>query len=634
MSVEYRDFSRPDGTKLDGSTKERETPQNLRWWELEGQNAADAIGHVISEIDKAQASRTAQILSSARLYGNIPMMGLNGVSYSGFGAAGSQSTIRERMSYNVVQSVVDTVTSKMAKNKPKPYYLTSGGSYKAQSNAKKRNKLITGIFFENDMYRMGELAFRDGAIWGDGPIKVFEKDGRVVAERRPCHSLYVDQVEAFYGKPRQMHEVMSVDRQILAAMFKRSKDVIEDANPSPLQTVRQPNVSDAVMVRESWHLASGPKAKDGKHIISIGNAVLYSEAWEHDWFPFANFQWCPRLYGFWAQGLAEQLQTIQLELNKLLLALQVAYQRAGLMVWLVENGSKIVKAHIDNEIARIISYSGTPPSALTPPVVAPEIYQQIDTLIRRAYDLAGISQLSAAGEKPMGIDSGKALRTLGDIENDRFTTVGKQYERFYLDIGKIAMATAKDIAERDGHFEAVSPERSATRTIKMSADELGEEDGFVMQCFPVSALPDEPAERFQTVQEWVQAGWYSPDQGKRLMDFPDLEQLNGLENAMEDRLQEVLDAIADDGDFAPPEPYWNLNRAGEMVLQYIVLGESQDLEPERLELLRRFRDQVLMLQAAAMPPPMMGAPGAPGAAALPLPPPQSPLLPNAPGAQA
>ena len=66
-----------------------------------------------------------------------------------------------------------------------------------------------------------------------------------------------------------------------------------------------------VKVIESWHLSSGPKAKDGKHTICT-NATLFKEDYDKEYFPFVFFRWNVRPVGFFGQGLAEQLQGLQL----------------------------------------------------------------------------------------------------------------------------------------------------------------------------------------------------------------------------------------------------------------------------------------------------------------------------------
>lgn len=570
-----------------------------------------------------------QQVVSARLYGNSSLFGIPGANYARLLAV--QNAVRERVTYNVVQSVVDTVCANVAENKPKPYFLTSGGNYRMQRKAKRLNQFVDGVFYENAAYDLGGLAFRDGCIGGDGLIHVFARNERVTFERVLSAELYVDEVEAMYGSPRNMHRVKNVDRLELANHFPKAKAAILGADLSnPQDSGNVANIADMVTARESWHLPSGPGAKDGKHIVSIDGAVLFQEEWEHDFFPFARFQWCPRPLGYWSQGLAEQLQNLQLEINKVLYMIQRSMHLAGTFKVFLQNGSKIVKEHLNNDIGAIVNFTGQPPIFYVPQVVPPEYYQHVATLIERGYQIGGVSQLAAAAKKPDGLDSGKAIRAYKDNDSDRFRTIGRYNDKLYLDLAKLSIAVAKDIAKDNrGHYEVTVPGKKFLQKMDWKDIDL-DDDEYVMQCFPVSKLPSEPAGRLETIQEYIQAGMLSPRQGKRLLDFPDLDQVEGLQNAAEDVLTEVLDKIVDEGEYTPPEPEDDISLARELVLEYLARGRTQDLEPERMEMLRCFLTQVDELQTLAQPP-ALPAPMAGGPQAQPAPPPTSDLIQNVPG---
>ena len=51
----------------------------------------------------------------------------------------ASAPFKDRISYNICQSAVDTVTSKISKNKPRPYYVTSAGDHEQQAKAKKQD---------------------------------------------------------------------------------------------------------------------------------------------------------------------------------------------------------------------------------------------------------------------------------------------------------------------------------------------------------------------------------------------------------------------------------------------------------------------------------------------------------------
>lgn len=601
-----------------------------------GKAIADSIGSTIDSLQRLQSNRLRQLVVNARLYGNASLVGVAGLGTAA--AVARDGAPKDRVTDNVVQSVIDTATARIGENKPRPYFLTSGGDYKSQRKAKKWNQLVEGIFYENKAYDLGGEAQRDGEIFGDGLVHVCDLHNRVKFERVMAAELWVDEAEAVYGCPRELHWVRAVDREALIGAFPDAKDKIQNAMRAPLQDYgHAQNRADLVLVRESWHLRSSPDAKDGKHCISIDGALIDPVTeWEHDFFPFARFQWSPRPMGYWSQGLAEQLMSKQLEINKLLWLIQRSFHMAATFKVLMEDGSKIVSEHINNQVGAIIKYRGTPPTWMVPQVIPPEYYQHLQTLVMSCYERAGISLQSATGQKPAGLNSGEAQRVYRDTVAERLKTQERYNERGYLDLAQIAIAIAKDIAKREGFYEAKAPKGQKLAAVKMTAKELDDDD-WTIQCFPTSSLPKDPAGRLQTIQEYIQAGFMTPRQGRRALDFPDLEAVESLANAEEDLLTEILDRICDDGEYTPPEPTDNLQLCKELVVEYINRGRMLGLAEERLDMLRQWSTQVDAMVQAAMPPappPGMvpGAPGGPQAVAAP--PPVSNLIPNVPGSAA
>jgi hypothetical protein len=432
-ALDYKNFGEH------GPKESQDGDTNRRWWLLSGEEQAASVSATLRSLRDQQVARLIQHTISARLYGNLSLFALGSTRL-----ATAHSLMRERISYNVVQSATDTVVAKMAKNKPRPLFLTSGGDYRQQRKAKKLNQFVDGVFYENRAHELGLEAFRDGAVVGDGFAHVFARNGRVAFERTLSTELWVDELEAVYGQPRQLHRTKSFDRQVVLdwarqlitdkAAREKAEAAIKEATPSKPESVGlEQVVSDLIDVRESWHLPDGPDAtaddpKNGAHVISIEGAVLVADPWLRDHFPFARFRWCPRLFGFWSQGGAEQIQNIQIEINKLLAVIQRSFELGGSFKVLLKNGSKVSQEHINNAIGALIHYNGdTPPQYVTPPMVQSEICQHLLTLKNAAFEQIGGSQLAAASQKPAGLNSGVALREYNDIESDRFQTIGKAY---------------------------------------------------------------------------------------------------------------------------------------------------------------------------------------------------------------
>lgn len=626
-----------DYTKFGPQANTDNGPVDKRWWLLPEKEIPDTVTAIIKFLEEHQGMRYTQYRNSVRLYGNVSLMGLNGLTYTR--GADVQPGSRDRINYNVVQSGVDTVVSKISKNKPKPFFLTQGGNYKIQRKAKKLNKFVDGIFYENKAYEMGRDVLKDGCVVGDGFIHVFEHYGRVKFERVFASELVIDEDDGKYGYPRSIHRVKDIDRSVLKDLFPNKKKQIEecnDANPNRWDSYQQ--VVDTVRVRESWHLPSAPEAKDGLHVITINGVTLMSEEWTKPYFPFARFTWNKRLYGYWGQGIPEQIQYLQLEIAKLCWVIQRSLQLSGTFKIWVKTGSKIPKPHLNNDIGAIIT-GEEPPQYLCPPPIQTEFFNRLDWLKNAAYEQIGISQLSATAQKPAGLNSGKALRTYNDIETERFMTVGQSYEEFYLALAALAINCAKDIYEKEGKFEVKVPGKKFIDTIDWKDIDL-EDDQYTMKVFPVSGLTGTPAENLQTIQEYMQAGLISMRTGRKLLDFPDLQQVEELADAAEEYLTMILDKMVDTDPedkeafakaYTTPEgAFDDLELAHEMVLQYYAEGKTGGLDEANLQLLRTFKAQIEEeLQKAAHPQPQVDPMAGPQA--VPMAPPVSDMLPNAAG---
>jgi len=298
----------------------------------------------------------------------------------------------------------------------------------------------------------------------------------------------------------------------------------------------------------------------------------------------------------------------------------------------VEDGSKVVKAHHNNEVGSIVTYRGTQPSYEVAPCMPAEVYAQMQRLIQYAYQQEGISALAAQAVKPAGLNSGEAIRNYDDLQSDRFAALEKRYDQMFIEMAYQCIEMASEIAKRDGKYSTVYPNKDGTREIDLPATDLLE-NPYVIQCYDASSLPRDPAGRLQKITEMVQSGMIDIQEGRRLLDFPDLEQVEKLANASEERILQVLDKIVESGEYTPPDVFMNLELATKLVVQYINLYGSAKLEEEKMQQLRDFFTQIQTLKQAAQPPqmPQMGPQGAAQPQALPEPLPTSPLVPNAPG---
>lgn len=622
------------------SSKNANDPKtrNARWWLVKDKSdLANSIFGVVNFLKQNQNYRQHQAALYARMYGNLPVWNYLGTVGARLDAKFKFPT--DRPTLNVVQSCVDALISRMTQSKPKPVFLTEGGNYKKRKLAKDLNRFIDGEFYQTKAYQIGEQVLRDSMVIGDGLVKVIETDdNRVGIERTLCTEVFVDEADGMYGFPQQMHQLKLMDRDMAAELYPKYKSSIMEAEAASFGSTSEQSrdsIVSQIMVAESWHLPSAKEAKDGRHVIAIANDILFEEQYEEDDFPFVRLPYAPRTLGYWSQGLPEQLMGIQSEINRLLYTIQQSLHLCGIPKWLVEDGSKVVSGHINNQIGGLIKYQGTPPVLQVAQTVAPDLYQQLERLVMYAYQQSGISMLAASSQKPQGLNSGAALREYDDLQSDRFAYLSQRYENYYIDLAKKMFAKAKKIAEREGEYQTIYPGQDSLLKVDFPKDDIAEEE-FIIQLYPASALAKNPAQRKQEVIDLMQAGLIDPEEGRRLLDYPDLRQEQDLMNAPKERLLKLLDEIVEEGKYTPPDPSMNLDLAKKLCLQYQNKYVQEELEESKMDLLRAFNSQInrlkAMAMAAMMPPvdPMMtaGAGAASPPMADPMAPPVSPMVPN------
>jgi hypothetical protein len=555
------------------------------WWKDTPKPHEDVFQYV-KYLDSDQSYKQSDNFKHMRLYGSYEMNHLR--SYQQLRT--ESVSVQNRVTLNVIQSMIDTVVSKITKNRPKPTFLTDGGDFSQQRRAEKLTQFIEGQFQATDFYAKSALAFLDSCIFGTGALKIFrggKDNSEIKVERIFIDEIRIDDRESFYGEPRQMHQIKFIHKDVLKEMFPDRKTEIEmvGADNSAYSPYPKQNI-DMIMVVESWHLKSGPDATDGKHMISIESATLFEEEYDKEYFPFVFWRWGLRPLGFFGQGLSEQLSGLQLEINKILRTIQVI-MHLGVPKVFVEASSKVVTSHLDNKIGAIIKYAGTKPEEGRLISVPPELFNHLDRLYSRAYEIAGISQLSAQAQKPAGLDSGKALREFNDLETERFMSVAQRYEKTFLDAAKIMIHLAKEIAEDTKNFSVKVKGKKFLRTIKWKEVDM-DEDQYVMTVFPTSALSSTPAARLQDVQELIQAGFVSKEDAMRLLDFPDLQAFYNYSTASGEDIMNLIEGFIEEGKYQTPEPFQNLVYGREKMQMAYLHFKANNAPDEKLELFRRW----------------------------------------------
>lgn len=598
--------------RVNSSSKEQ-----AYWWVGSSEEIYHNVQQTVHSIEMSQSLLNNFRVIFARLYGNYEILGY---PFQLFGARNNsnQSPSTNRLAINVIQSVIDTCAAKIAKDQPQISFVTTGSDdYFLKLRATKLTKYMQGLFKQAEVYKNAEAVFRDACIVGTGHLKIFEEDKQIKTEWCALGEVVVDEIDGIYQKPRSIHQIRLYPRDLLRYKFADKEEMIETAQPQTMGRVPLSSTTDLIKVIESWHLPSGEDAKDGRHCITISSGTLFDEEYTKDYFPIVSFRWMQKPMGYQGRGIAEELLSIQTEINKLLVTIQRSIELAAVPMVFVPDGAKVASDHLlNNNIARMVTYAGPqPPTWLTPTAQNAEVYQHLQWLIQQAYQIVGVTQTAASGQKPQGVDSNVAIRTVQDIETSRFSMVALRWEDWFMEISKIMVDMSRDLYVKN-------PDLKVTYVEKKMLHEIGWKDvdldaPFDVQCFPTSQLPNTPAGRIETISEYIDKNWISKERGMMLLNLdPDLEGEVNLQTSSLRLTEKWLSEMVEDGTYHHPEVYMNLPLALS-VAQGIYTQLQVDACPEdRLQLVRDFINEIVDLQNQlnaqnAPPPPPPGPPGGP-----------------------
>ena len=584
------------------------------WWQSK-EDPHEAISKFIQVLRDEQDGYYNDIATFMGLYNGRPL-------HSRYAHGSMQYALlrQPRLTFNIIHSLCQAATSKIAKHKPAVSFLTEGGNYSQKRKSKLFGKLMQGQFYSMKMYPVAQKVFLDACITGTGVIKYLTEFDKIKAERVPIHELTIDPVEAETGgMPRQMFQTTKSSRHVLAEMFpKKKNEILQSKSKKDDDYGEDERFSDMVEVHEAWHLPSGPDAKDGRHVICISSVTLLDAVWEKDHFPFTFIRWTENPTSFWGNGLAKEVKGIQVEINKLLARIQEQMHLATPKVF-IEDSSKIVQSHLNNRVFGVIKYRGTPPQFFVPRSVGNDMFSHLDRLVDRAYEMTGISQLAAQSKKPTGLESGRALREFSDIESERFMVVGQAYEQLFMDAAERIIRLIRDAHEENNQY-IISSFDSKTGLEKIKWSEINlEDDEYVVQVKPIGSLPQTPSAKLASVAEMHMNGFFSTEEAHQLLDFPDLTKANNLKVAHIEVLDLIIEKIIEKGEYIPPEPYMNLELGIKRVQQAYNMSILDDIEEPRKELLRRWitqangliEEKLQSAKQASAPAPGMAPPGPP-----------------------
>jgi hypothetical protein len=600
-------------------------PKDSRWWREDEKTCHEVLFGQLDRLRRLNGSRRRQDVYFACLYDDAEFATL----VRGTQAIGEFTP--QTLTTNIVKRQIDAFVARHTKNRPVPMALSNGGTYSEQRRAKSLSKVFDGLLDQVGYWDARPLLRRDGAVFGSGFALNHRIGGKLFHDRAYPWEFLVDPREAMYGCPQTIVLLRYIDRLVMMERHPKLADLILDAEAGQMQdawNIGWDETCDLVLVAEAWHLPSAEPsdndAKGGAHAICVSNATLELREYRRDYFPITKWDFYPPLLGWRGEGMAKQLAGLQYEVNAIGLRLQEQGYMAGTFVWtppdvgfepeMIDNG---VFTHIESAVK---------PEFFNPSPWHPQIFEYYMQLRGRfPAEESRLSEMSTRGELPPGLESGRAIRSWNQLDDQAFLPQSRSDEsvtidtawQFYDLLEEIHEEGLSDGEERSEPSYVVSIEkREHGQTLLEDADWSKvrlDKEKFKLKVFPTSLLTGTPAEQIEQADDLAKRGLLSLDEVYALVDIPDVQRVLNLRGAPRRAIEKILEKILDAEDpadvYMQPEPAMNLELCRALALMTYLDAFTNDAPEINLRYVLQFAiDAELELEAQED----AGAPAPPG----------------------
>ena len=456
------------------------------------------------------------------------------------------------LTLNVTNSCIETLNNKIAKVKPRVTFLTKNAEREKRELARKLDKWMLKVFKKSEAWKKSAEAFKSACVCGLGVIKTMPtKEGKVDFSKVPVFSFFCDNAHTGPTEPETAGEIKSFSLYDLIAMFPSKEKELKEAYSEKMDK--------RIKVFEIFK-------KYKKHAIMTKEVTLLYEKWDKP-LPYTLFHTEKSDQGVIGVGIAKKLYAIQSAISYILGKTFMSIRNFAVpRVFLPKNASPTHKdmTNVVGEIIEINTDAGQKlPEFSTPPAINQQVISILEMLWQRAFEVVGISSLSAGGQVPRGLNqaSGQALRTYQAVESERFQLIRADYENNFIKMAKKVIKMSPDSA---------FPKGVKRGDIMEAKDDLN--------IWTSSLLPDTPAGKLAFVGDLFNTGLLNPNQALSLMDSPDTDKFINSETSRMRAIDLLLDRALDKG--KKPRYYPSLgldmylDRARKLLAQTIIEDED------------------------------------------------------------
>ena len=428
---------------------------------------------------------------------------------------------------NVIKSVIDTLVSKIAAQKVRPFFNPVNGTYKTRKVVKCIQTYFDNIYDKANIHELMSDAFRMGCICGRGAVYINPITYKI--STLPAWTYAYLNSESKYETPKRM---LIKYRTFPTVML---KDYGIDA-PRNQETVTL------------WHYIDAINHTQELYVNGNSRKTLKYEA---DVLPIVELFYNKPVFGNQTLSIVQELDGIQTQIDLINSKISACAQLSPANTTYVIEGSNLSPSDVDNRVGKVYGIR-MPPGTNTPPVVnvAPPLFDNqwmnlLEYYIKQAYEITGVSQLSAMSKKPSGADSGIALQTLEDVESDRLEIAMNHYIQAYTDLAKVIIAVLPE-------KEDILPESLNTSTLKWK-DVKKQTDLFKIQYSTATALSNNPSEKLKQVMQMSQVGLIDQSKIAKYLDMPDMQDAFNGATAANDGVEQCIQRAIEYEDFEIPD---------------------------------------------------------------------------------
>jgi hypothetical protein len=531
----------------------------------------------------------------------------------------------ENSKNNRAKAAIDTLASQVASTDTRARFEVINGDYKTRRRSRKMQNFSDGLADELQFSRLKRRMFMDSAVFesGVGIWQFFRRGNKVDGQRVLPTELAIDPSDGFVdGVPRTIYRERPMPLANIIADFGGTPEL--DAKIRAAKEVRTSGTPiDQRLVFESWTLPTGPEAEDGWHIIAIDTegGDLVVEQYEKNFHELVFFAVEERFTGAWGNSLMTQARDLQIRINANDYRIERSTKLGHAPHLYVDKNAQMKKGQFSNEMWTVWEGMGpNPPQQIMFRLASPELYQQIKDDGERIFEDLGVNLQSSQGASEAGLDaSGAARREAKKSVDGRNSLRQQRYEDLHIDLMKVALSIAKDIAEepddevakkrgekaekKRGYQVVARVDRSLKR---LDWEDVAIDEGdYKISVKPASPVPMTPEGLKAEGQDMVDMGVWTPDQLAEAWQDLDIDgRTNATVSARRNLERKMDEALYEGAALTPPDEFTNYKLAMEIGLELLNQAEEDGVPDKNVEKLRRYLRQVNRANAAiASPPP-------------------------------